>query len=272
MAILNKLFDTDTEFGGNSFSLGSPWGNMRRAASAQEGWIGSAANERRKGYDNALNEWRTRFAPYAGFGGNRVASWEKLLSDPSSVTSTPGYDFRLNQGREGLENSAISKGGLLSGNAMRGITQYGQDYASNEYDKALAREMAGAQFGATVDTNVGNALANLEVGKGASNAKQYGDLSNYAFWHEQQGMDQAQQWMGFLRGALGGGGGGGDKKPQGSTYGGDFAGSTGYGGGQPYQNNAFLSYNQPAYGFGGVQPDYVTDWNRYNAGNMNFRY
>jgi hypothetical protein len=226
-------------FGGQSFSMKDPIGNMRQAGKAQGRWIRKAAEARRAGYDNAMNRWEDTFKPYQGFGGERVQAWDKLLEDPSSISSNPGYNFRRTQGQEALENSAASRGGLLSGNALRAIQEYGQDYASNEYDKALDREARGAQFGATVDTNYANALANLEKERGASNAQEYGDYSNYAFWHEQQGMDEAKQWMGFLRGALGGMGGGnsGVKGNQKTVMGNQGSGS-GSGNGQ----NSFLSY------------------------------
>jgi hypothetical protein len=51
----------------------------------------------------------------------------------------PGYAFRLSEGMKSLEQSAAARGGLLSGAALKGITRYGQDYASNEYSKAYDR-------------------------------------------------------------------------------------------------------------------------------------
>lgn len=50
-----------------------------------------------------------------------------------------GYNFRLNEGRTTLENSAAARGGLLSGNTIKAVTNYGQNFASNEYDKAYGR-------------------------------------------------------------------------------------------------------------------------------------
>lgn len=226
-------------FGGQSFKFSAPYKNMEQAATAQNEWITGAADARATGYGNAMKRWTDTFQPYQGFGGKRVNAWDKLLSDPSSITSNPGYQFRRQQGREGLENSAAARGGLLSGNALRGINEYEQDYASNEYDKALNREATGAQFGATVDTNYANALSQLEEKLGLSNAQKFGDFSNYAFWHEQQGMDEAKQWMGVLRGISGGGMGGG------SSGGGSGSQpkSTGFmGGGNGNNQNAFLSY------------------------------
>jgi hypothetical protein len=54
----------------------------------------------------------------------------------------PGYGFRLKEGLRALENSAAARGGLLSGNAMRGITRYGQGLASEEFGNAFNRYQA----------------------------------------------------------------------------------------------------------------------------------
>lgn len=291
-----------TNFGGSGFGGNiDARENVKDAARAQEMWINQAADARRGGYQNALNTWRNTFAPYQGFGGRRVAAWENLLNDPSSVTSTPGYEFRRNQGREGIENSAAARGGLLSGNALRSIEEYGQDYASNEYDKALGREMQGAQFGATVDTNYASAMAQLEKELGLSDATKFGDFSNYAFWHEQQGMEEAKGWSDMFKGMLGGkgfgdGGGSGSSSsgsgqqwmPQGnnnsqgsqSSAGGSRSSIPGVMGGfntGGQSNNAFLSYYNPSGGAGnaGYPTDQYgnIDWDQYLRGSgMNFRY
>lgn len=54
----------------------------------------------------------------------------------------PGYAFRLKEGMRALENSAAARGGLLSGNQMRGITQFGQELGSQEFTNAFNRYQA----------------------------------------------------------------------------------------------------------------------------------
>ena len=54
----------------------------------------------------------------------------------------PGYQFRLKEGMQGLERSAASRGGLLSGGTLKGIQRYGQDMASQEYQNAFNRYQA----------------------------------------------------------------------------------------------------------------------------------
>ena len=54
----------------------------------------------------------------------------------------PGYGFRMKEGLRALENIAAARGGLLSGNQLRGITRFGQDLASQEFGNAFNRYQA----------------------------------------------------------------------------------------------------------------------------------
>ena len=51
----------------------------------------------------------------------------------------PGYQFRMNQGRDALESSASARGSLLGGGTLKALDRYGQDYASGEYGNARSR-------------------------------------------------------------------------------------------------------------------------------------
>lgn len=55
------------------------------------------------------------------------------------LKADPGYQFRLAQGQNNLTNLYGAQGGLLSGNALRGLNDYNQQFASNEYDRAYGR-------------------------------------------------------------------------------------------------------------------------------------
>jgi hypothetical protein len=57
----------------------------------------------------------------------------------ADFVADPGYEFRMAEGLTGIEQSAAARGGVLSGNTLRAITEYGQDYASNEYSNAYTR-------------------------------------------------------------------------------------------------------------------------------------
>jgi hypothetical protein len=97
----------------------------------------------------------------------------------------PGYQFRMGEGQRGVENSAAARGGALSGAALKAITKYGQDFASNEYTNAYNRfnnnqtnqynRLAGlAGVGQQATNQLGNAAGNYA--NAGSNI--YGNLGN----------------------------------------------------------------------------------------------
>jgi hypothetical protein len=57
----------------------------------------------------------------------------------SDFVKDPGYDFRQQEGQRGVEASAAARGGILSGGALKAISRYNQDFASNEYGAAYNR-------------------------------------------------------------------------------------------------------------------------------------
>jgi hypothetical protein len=82
--------------------------------------------------------------PYleAGYGALSQMSdpyFQQNFTGQGMMEDDPGYQFRLNQGLSSLQNSAAARGGLMSGNTGQALTQYGQDYASNEYQNAYNR-------------------------------------------------------------------------------------------------------------------------------------
>ena len=51
----------------------------------------------------------------------------------------PSYNFRLQQGNLATTNLANQSGGLIGGNALQGLTNYGQNAASQEFGNAFNR-------------------------------------------------------------------------------------------------------------------------------------
>ena len=68
-----------------------------------------------------------------------------LKSDPAQ--QDPGYQFRLQQGQQALENSAAASGMLRTGGTMKGLMDYNQAAASQEYDKSYGRALGEYQMG-----------------------------------------------------------------------------------------------------------------------------
>jgi hypothetical protein len=156
----------------------------------------------------------------------------------AALETSPGFQFRLGEGQKALERSAASKGTLLTGGTLKGLTRYAQDFASNEYANNYARlfgeqnaryqqlyglsglglNAAGQQAGA--GTSYGGQLGNLYAGQagagtdlitGGANAGAAGTIGAGNAW--QQGLGGAanaaqQAYLMWLMSGRGGGGGG----------------------------------------------------------------
>lgn len=62
--------------------------------------------------------------------------------DPNNFETDPSYQFRKKEGMDGIQSSAAASGGLLSGAALKALTGYNSDLASQEYGNAWQRDQA----------------------------------------------------------------------------------------------------------------------------------
>lgn len=212
-----------------------------KAASAQENAAAQSAAAQREAADKSIAAQREMFdigradlAPYRetgveaqnqlrsflGIGGDTTApGYGKYTKDfgMEDFTADPGSAFRLKTGLESLERSGAARGMGLSGAALKGITRYGQDYASNEYQNAFNRYQtnrtaqlaplqslyAGGQAAAAgsaaqagaLGTNLGNTytglgqgIAQADVAAGNAQASGYLNQSNAVTNALNQGM------------------------------------------------------------------------------------
>ncbi|MFK7336392.1 DNA transfer protein p32 [Acinetobacter baumannii] len=83
------------------------------------------------------------------------------------IYNDPSYQFRLNQGLDAVQSGAAAAGGLLSGATQKALANYGQNFASQEYQNAYNR------FNAD-QTNTYNRLSNI-VGLGQNAAAGVGN-------------------------------------------------------------------------------------------------
>lgn len=121
-------------------------------------------------------EAENRLLELLGLGGNRgAANYGSANRNfaPSDLTTDPSYQFRLSEGLKALDAQAAARGGLISGNALRGAQDYGQNAASQEYQNAYNRYQ-------TNRANLLNPLQSL-AGMGQSSANTLGNAAqNYA--------------------------------------------------------------------------------------------
>lgn len=132
--------------------------------------------------------------PYNQAGQGAVSSLSQMLQPggqltqgyqgfnaPTGVTeqNDPGYQFRLSQGLNALQNSAAARGGLLSTGTAKNINDYAQNSASNEYGNVYNRALGTYQTNQNnFNTNNNNLYSRLSglSGQGLSAAGSLGGL------------------------------------------------------------------------------------------------
>lgn len=111
----------------------------KSGANAQTNAADRAAQLQQQQYEQT----RADQAPWREAGGRALTKFESLADykpfDMSTFTQDPGYAFRLKQGTNALNNQAAARGGLISGNALKAATAFGQDMGSQEYQNAFNR-------------------------------------------------------------------------------------------------------------------------------------
>lgn len=68
-----------------------------------------------------------------------------VLPTEAEAQKEPGYQFRLNQGAKALEQSAAARGLLNTGGTAKDLLQYGQNFASAEYQNVANRALQAYQ-------------------------------------------------------------------------------------------------------------------------------
>ena len=122
---------------------------------------GAAANKASETQTSMFEQTRQDQMPWMKAGVEGLNKYQELLSNPAAFTADPGYQFRINEGRRNIENSAAARGGLLSGNTARALTDYGQNAASEEYANILNRYAALSGIGQTQANQLGGARERL---------------------------------------------------------------------------------------------------------------
>ena len=196
--------------------------SSNQAADAQREGIAASTAAQQKAFDEqkALN------APFREGGitaqnrlltvlGLRPAEGSGVTVDPNSpdfgkyagdfgmkdFEADPGYAFRLKEGMRGLENSAAARGLLSSGSTLKGITDYGQGMASQEYGNAYNRYQTNRKnqldpltgmlgFSTAANTNTSNAAGALGQGL-AQGAAATGNVNASAYMNTGNALTNA---------------------------------------------------------------------------------
>lgn len=105
----------------------------------------SATREANALQERMFNTQRKDLEPWRDVGGDAIKQLGRENQELSRAFTMadfqkdPGYQFRLDEGMKGIQGSAAASGSLFSGNTLKSLNRYGQDYASNEYSKVYDR-------------------------------------------------------------------------------------------------------------------------------------
>lgn len=165
----------------------------------QEGW--------QQSFNNLIAPYRPKTPPAQGANvgqaGNGLTSDGVQQGFPGPVTvdqegnivgdapnyrnffASPDYQFRLKEGLNAVQNSAAAKGGLYSGNAFRGIEEYGQGVAAGAFNDWFKNNLALAGIGTGATSQAGQGamatganVGNLLIGQGNARASGIIDQTN----------------------------------------------------------------------------------------------
>lgn len=148
----------------------------KSAAKAQSDSSALGVAEQKRQYDLT----RSDFAPWRAAGGQAIQNLSEMLKPGYNHTTSPGYQFRLNEGLRGVENSAAARGLLQSGGTLKGINRYAEGMAAGDFGDQFNRTAAVAQGGQQVNATLGqlganaaNNISNLYTQAGNAKASGY---------------------------------------------------------------------------------------------------
>lgn len=181
------------------------------------------------GYQNYLNKFnqdnpQVRSSVGHGVPGVGYGSLvHQFNADDLKTNLSPSYKFMLDQGKGALQNSQAAQGSLVSGNGMKGIVDYAENYASTGYQQAYSNYTNNqnniftrlsniAGMGQTANQTTAQTSASFAPGiastiQGAGQARASGIVG--ASNNMSNGINNAFSWYQAGAQPSGGGGGGG---------------------------------------------------------------
>ncbi len=102
------------------------------------------------------------YDPFAQYRGQYANQLNQLMANPASITSTPGYQFNMQQGQQALNRQAAQTGQQQSGAQQIALQQYNQGFAGSYLNNQLSQlsQLSGATQSplSVVDQNKLNAV------------------------------------------------------------------------------------------------------------------
>lgn len=117
---------------------------------------------------------RSDLAPYMNFGAGAIPKLESIYglngrpADPTNFNLSPDYQFTFNEGERALNRSLAAKGELVSGNALKAATRFGQGAASQQFGNYFDRMSRIAGMGQSAAAGAGAGA--LQTGQTVGNS------------------------------------------------------------------------------------------------------
>jgi hypothetical protein len=106
--------------------------------------------------------------------------------------ATPGYQFRLGEGKRALENSAAAKGLVRTGGTLKDLLAYGQNYATNAYRDTFDQALTTYKTNYGVNSDVYDRMAD------AAKLNYTGQLAGYQNQVRGNELDYSRAWDRYL--------------------------------------------------------------------------
>jgi hypothetical protein len=150
-------------------------------------------------------EGRNFYDPYSNMGENSLSMLGNSLglggaagneAARNAFQAGPGYQFELQQGLEGVNRDASSRGLLGSGNTMMALNDYGRGMANREFGNWQARLGGLSQMGLSAAGGQQNRQqfnAGFKYGYGRDQANIIQRATEQAMRSQQDGFDRDRQ-------------------------------------------------------------------------------
>jgi hypothetical protein len=175
----------------------------------------------RRAYTSSNPTGGATAAPGAGLPSTSNPALFGSLTQPftaAQFTASPGYQYQLQQGEQAIQNSAASRGGLVSGNALKALQANGIGLANQDWYNAqnayLQQQQQRFNMLQTLSGSGQNAAANLgsfgsqvagSIGAntiGAGNSAAAGSVAQAQVWSN---LFNNQSFLSGIQSLFGGG-------------------------------------------------------------------
>ena len=111
-----------------------------------------------KDYEQRL-PWLT--SPYSMEDYRKSPLYTPMVRNLAELQATPGYQFQLQQGLQGVQQGAAARGGLLSGAAGKALNDYAQNQAATGFQNAWQRAQTAYNTAFTQNLNEKAQISNI---------------------------------------------------------------------------------------------------------------